>query len=177
TYEVDLYAKKEFSGEHNSRIRYINVQTGDPITGYLSISSCAENNDLDSYDSNVSSQDTQGWFDFSSSKGEIKLFFTAPGLYPGMDLYLSSGHIINDTEMDIEIQIDTSFMVPVELEVWNSTGPVDGATVHFNIDGYTDLWNYRVNPYHTTDASGKTSIHLPSGGIHSVDVAPLTIPV
>ncbi|MBN1538889.1 MAG: Ig-like domain-containing protein [Candidatus Thermoplasmatota archaeon] len=176
TYDVDLYAYKEFSAEQESRVRYVNPQTGDPLTGYFSISSCAEDNDLNSYDNNAFSQDMAGWFDISTSRGEMEFRFTALELYPGTDVHLHSGHVINDTGMDIEIPVDTSFMVPVEMEVWNSTGPASDATIHFNIEGQTDLWNYQMNPYYYTDASGKASIHLPSGGIHPVNVLPMDQP-
>ncbi|MBN1389139.1 MAG: Ig-like domain-containing protein [Candidatus Thermoplasmatota archaeon] len=176
TYEVDLYAFRDFIGEHQTRIRYIDVQTGDPITGYLSISSYAEENDLDQYDNNVSTQDPDGWFDLSTSMGEMELRFTALDLYPDMDVYLHSSHVINDTGEDIEIPMDTSFMVPVELKVWNSTGPAAGADVHFDIMGCEDLWNYRTNPMFTTDPLGKVLIHLPSDSVHPVNIAPIDHP-
>ena len=172
SYEFDLIAYPKFQSEQESRIRVVNGLNSTAIPGYMWVSSMAVDNSYRSFEDGLGSPDQDGWRNFSSAMGEIKIGFSPiPDLFENVYMQFSQYRLNNGTGEDIEISVDPSFLVPVELTGRNVSTLIEHANCYYYRSGVEDFGIYSLDHSNKTDADGTMMLYLPHDAISRIQVS------
>ncbi|MCK5772956.1 MAG: Ig-like domain-containing protein [Thermoplasmata archaeon] len=171
-YEVDLISYKYYLPELESRARFVRASDLEPIPGSLSISLLSRETGYNSINTWRTGPDPDGWYNFSGAHGEGGLYFNPnPKLIPNASTYFSYSFLQNDTGIEMEIPVDLSNLVPVEITIRNSSEPIPGSSSNLQWSDKGGFGIYSATYNNKTDANGTSIIMLPEGRTYFVSTS------
>jgi len=169
-YDLDLYAFPFFEGDIQSSIRFI-TQEGDPIPGSVYANTKARDNVFSDFNNEFTGPDTNGWLNYTASFGESFASLNPnPKILPHTYMYINYYFLQNGTPLKTEVTVDLSMFVPVEVEVWNSSGRVHGASLYQFHRGEEEFGKYTFEYSNGTDINGSSILYVPSGGSFDLEI-------
>lgn len=165
-YSIDLVNPPRYYPEVLTKVRYVIEPEGVPLFGSFSHGiRSVENRFLES-STTVSGPDGQGWYEFNSTMGEGQVRIRPnPDLFPNVTLDIYTSYVHNGTPMDMEVPVNKDFMVPVQLNVTNSSQPLPGVQTSYYYNGRESFGIYYTSCNNLTDANGSIEVWMPKGAL------------
>ncbi|MFW3146996.1 MAG: Ig-like domain-containing protein [Thermoplasmatota archaeon] len=170
-YEMNITMYEEFDTPMQNRFRYILMPGGIPLTGSAGATIYPKDNGFMQESSSVTGPDGQGWYEFDGAFGEGNFYFyPSQELLPNTSMNFDYFYVQSTSDLELEIPVDLSNFVPVDLTVVNSSGPIFGAGMGFNMNGYSDFGRYYMSYQNYTDANGTMRFHIAKNDLRTLRV-------
>ncbi len=167
-YDRDFYLRPDFLLSQSLHIRIKDTTTGDYQTrGTLSVEGYTEVIDDNTiYQSIYSGDKDTGWFNATMDKGAYFAYFRPSYLTKDPYVYVKNYFYVNDTELFHEIPVTIPEYIELEVEVWNSSSPLQGAYVSWR----EEIDHFVIGCYDYTHSTGVAYLKVPTDRVVDIQI-------
>jgi Big-like domain-containing protein len=167
-YQRDFYLKPYLQLSQPAHIRIKDTTSGEYQTrGTLSVSGVIDQlDDITLYQTIYSADSDTGWFNTSLDRGEHYANFQPSYLTKDPYVYVNNYFYVNDTEVFHEIPVTLPEYIEFEVEIWNSTSPLQNAYASWR----EEIDNVVIGCYDYSHTNGKAYLKVPIDRVFDIQI-------
>ncbi len=159
--EVDLSLQPKNYPTNKVAIRFTNSTSGTPLYGdYLYVGGFNSEREHLSQSDYLYSPNSTNWWNLDIPKGEFQIYWNDHDILENLSLRAKTQIYTNGSDMTIDLQLDIPKMITLEVEVVNSSGPLNSAQITWNERHSTYYGEFEIEGRAYTNSSGRAFISV-----------------